>query len=661
MHKICNITVKNGWISSARYARKKEKQMKKIILLTATLLLALLCVTSCNTPGDPTPPDEFTLFSPEVKVSLVVGSVTATEDDRRGYDTLRDAISSLLPGGYLIKTDDYNRSEQNPSEIVVGHTSREISELAYEYLDGKDAPDEGYSHFVIYCHDGAVAIAGDGQYAIDAAVEYFINIFLDGKTTLVLDYDLVEYVTFSIAAHEAVLDERYDAEEAEYLEDRWVALAEKIGSEAVDAIKELYDYYGTQWLTWLANLYDPVTGCFYYANSARDYETVTYRGKTYNLLPDAESTCQAIDMLQELGLFRSFNNSWIRALPEDMREKCLAYIQSMQDPDDGYFYHPQWGKAITGATRKGRDLTQCTTIIRKLGGEPLYPTALERIEEGTISSSTSAVISAFMETDAHKSSVILTESTLPDHLKSEEALKTYIDRLIRHNTFHGVGHILSSQTSQIKAAGLGEACIAYLDTFQSPVTGYWGEGVEHEYDKISGIIKIGALYSGLGGRMKHMDKVIDSAINTILSKRVPENICLVYNSWGGLGAAIGNVAATNNPNATDNTNVNVVRAKILQRLPEMIDATIEKLELFKHSDGSFSYWNDGTSLIDNQGVYTSRGLNEGDVNATTVGIYYTINGLFGCLGETAIPMLTYKDYRDFMEIIENAEPVQKKS
>ena len=629
-------------------------KMKKLFL-SLTLLFTLLCISSCdfsfNNPDDPTPPDEFTLFSPEVKVSLVVGSDKSTEDDRRGYDMLRDAISSLLPGGYLIKTDDYNRSEQNPSEIVVGHTSREISELAYEYLDGKDAPGEGYSHFVIYCHDGAVAIAGDGQYAIEVAIEYFIDILVNGKKTLVLDYDLVEYVAFSVAAHEAELDERYDEAEALALAERWEALEEKIGSDAADAVKKLYNFYGTSWVTWLAKLYDPVTGCFYYANSSRDY---------YGFLPDAESTEQALGMLRSLGLFLRFNNSWETSLPADMREKCLAYIQSMQDEDDGYFYHPQWGKSINDS-RKGRDLTSCLTLISRMGGKPLYKTPEERIYEGS-ASSVSTVIAAFMESDEHKSSIVLTESTIPAHLKSEQALINYIDNLNRRNDFYGIGHILSSQTSQIKAAGLADACLDYIDKFQNPRTGFWDDNgaITEGYENLSGITKLGALYGGLGRQMKYMDKIIDSAIDSLVNDGTPPRIYHIFNMWGGLSTAVGNVAATSDPNATDNTNISVVRQKIYERLPEMIDATIERLRKFRHSDGSFSACQ-GYSEPTTQGESVSKGFAEGDVNGTACGIEYLLRSLFGALGETEIPMFTYKDYRDFMEIIENAEPVQKKS
>ena len=49
------------------------------------------------------------------------------------------------------------------------------------------------------------------------------------------------------------------------------------------------------------------------------------------------------------------------------------------------------------------------------------------------------------------------------------------------------------------------------------------------------------------------------------------------------------------------------------------------------------------------------GLPEGDVNATTVAIYYTLNGLFSVLDVSRIPLLTYADYREFIKIINEKE------
>ena len=407
---------------------------------------------------------------------------------------------------------------------------------------------------------------------------------------------------------------------------KWDALRAKIGDTACDAVKKLYAYYGTEWIKWMAELYDGKTGCFYYANSSRDYD---------EFLPDAESTCQAIDMLASLGLFDfAGGKHWTDALPAEMKKRCLAYIQSLQSDEDGYFYHPQWGKNV-GHARIGRDYSQCLGLIEMMGGKPLYKTATERISENARS-----------EEPEKK------DTGVPAYLKSKEAFIEYLDKTVADNAhFHDVGHILSSQTASIKAAGLADVCMEYLNAYQSPETGYWDEGKQHEYNKISAIIKISGLYSGLGGRLKYMDKVIDSAIDTVMSERDPDNICFVFNSIGGLGAAIRHVAEMSDPTATDNTNIDVVLKKVYEKFPEMIDATIEKLKKFRHPDGSFSFLQ-GKSLVNNQGVTASRGYDEGDINGTTVAIYYIIYAMFGFMGTPIVCPFTEENYKEFVEIIE---------
>ena len=80
---------------------------------------------------------------------------------------------------------------------------------------------------------------------------------------------------------------------------------------------------------------------------------------------------------------------------------------------------------------------------------------------------------------------------------------------------------------------------------------------------------------------------------------------------------------------------------------------IAKLEKFRKSDGSFSFKPSGSSHIMEGAPVAIANMNEGDVNGTTVAIYYTINGLFNCLGVSDIPLLTYKDYRSFVGILNN--------
>ena len=97
--------------------------------------------------------------------------------------------------------------------------------------------------------------------------------------------------------------------------------AERVmGKPATDALRKLYDFYGTDWLDWLASLCDAKTGFFYYANSARDND---------GFLPDCESTCQTLGIVSYVGMMEHYNYNYIEAYPKRMRDANTAYIKSM--------------------------------------------------------------------------------------------------------------------------------------------------------------------------------------------------------------------------------------------------------------------------------------------------------------------------------------------
>ena len=53
---------------------------------------------------------------------------------------------------------------------------------------------------------------------------------------------------------------------------QWKTLEERVGEKhgkvIVDAMKELYDLFGTDIVDWVASLYDPEHGAWYYSRSA---------------------------------------------------------------------------------------------------------------------------------------------------------------------------------------------------------------------------------------------------------------------------------------------------------------------------------------------------------------------------------------------------------
>jgi len=129
-----------------------------------------------------------------------------------------------------------------------------------------------------------------------------------------------------------------------------------------DAFCELQSLYTDGIYKWYASLWEPDIGGFYYSLSARDTE---------GFLPDIESTAQLLGYVEELGLVPNLID-----LPEGMKKKLIAFLQGLQDKDDGYFYHPQWGKEVTDGylSRRARDLSRAVSVLNTLGASPTYDT-----------------------------------------------------------------------------------------------------------------------------------------------------------------------------------------------------------------------------------------------------------------------------------------------
>ncbi len=396
-----------------------------------------------------------------------------------------------------------------------------------------------------------------------------------------------------------------------------------MGKTTADALRKLVDFYGKDWIDWLASLYDPETGSFYYSDSARDNE---------QFRPDCESTCQALTMLKFMGMLEAYDNDYVKAFPSLMRENCLKFIKSLQSDVDGYFYHPQWGTNIW-SSRKGRDLTQSLELIKAFGGKPDYPTALERLSNASSESNY--------------------KSALPAHLLSREAMLEYMEKLdINHNS-HGFGHTISSQNAQIRAAGLADFVCEYINERQNKETGLWES--EANYSTLSGVVKVGSCLGGLGSYVHHGDRIVESAMNVILSDVDPQFIIYVFNPWGGFGSAISGAATAERLAAEQGLvldySVNDIRAAIYARLPELIDKTVEKLSKFRKPNGSFSY-EQHRSAPTTQGVPVSLGVYEGDVNGLACAMHYPLNSIFSVLGIGRVKLCSHEDFLRFRRQID---------
>ena len=118
-----------------------------------------------------------------------------------------------------------------------------------------------------------------------------------------------------------------------YKEQKWQSFEKKYGKELCDALKEWHSLYTDEVVEWLAGLYDARIGGWYYSESARDNDMVEYRAKTYDLLPDVESTNQALNFLQSAGMVDDFGASYATALPDWMKKDIGSWVYNLQDED----------------------------------------------------------------------------------------------------------------------------------------------------------------------------------------------------------------------------------------------------------------------------------------------------------------------------------------
>ena len=623
--------------------------MKKIKLFTvvAMLLLAMLTLSSCGGGGG-----EVTAYSPDSPISIVYSETNSTAADKAAYAEIATAIKNKIGTMCKTITDDLRQSN---FEIVIGDTNREVTRLAKEYLENHAMNDGDTESYVFYYKNNSIAIMASSDFCLDVAIDAFIERYVRSDT-LVIKSNMLDFKQFSKAAYLLEQDAKITASEEYKWEHRWDAVLEVVGQEGLEAIQRLYDWWrpenahqsGQDWLDWSIGLYDPETGGFYYAASARDY---------YGFGPDIESTAQIFNLYDEFGLFSSWNDdsSWIQHVPAEMREKIGEWVQGMQSSADGYFYHEQWGEGI-GTSAKGRHLSQAIYLLWVAGADPIYKSPLEN---STAMGGASSVISAFMDSDEHKSSVEFTASTLPSYMQSVEAVNQYLDQQWAEHynpasgqNSYGFGHLLSSQANQFAAAGkdIINAVCDWLDAHQDPNTGFWEPILEEKpdtaYRAISGLIKISGVYGNANRAFNYADKMTDVAIDIMLSDVPPAHVCYVYNPIGAYKSILGSMRLVG-------LDLTEAKQKFYYKLPEIIDKTIEKQQVFRKELGSFSYVPERSDPA-SQGLRMSLGFPEGDVNATAVSMHYVSDGLFGILGVPIVPMFRYSDYKYFTEQISGA-------
>ena len=363
--------------------------------------------------------------------------------------------------------------------------------------------------------------------------------------------------------------------------------------------------------------------------------------------------------MENTGFIKHFDNDKRRAFPKQMQLDVVAFMKSLQSPEDGYFYHPQWGKNII-VSRRGRDLGWATSTIKDFGDMPLYDT--KNGHKGSLGAP--GILSG---EDTPKT------SAWPEHLASIDSFRAYVDAFDLAERSYPIGNSINAQTGQIKSRekqaildgelvdsdGDGIADNGYirilekrLNDAQNPENGLWQDSVH--YNSVNGLMKISSSMSALGLKLNYAKEAFESAIEMILldsetpdcKDKMATGSVDIFNPWTSISVIIGNVRTF-----VGSEEAELLREKLKANAPAMIRATTAKVKKFKKPDGSFGYtWSSPPSHSQGAPVCPPN-IIEGDINGGCI----AVNGVWrtmttALLGEK-IPLFAKENFDEFIEII----------
>ena len=481
------------------------------------------------------------------------------------------------------------------------------------------------------------------------------------------------------------------AEDAVKKEEAFLAARSILGDEAEAALREHYELFDDRLYKWMAGLYDPQVGGFYFNECARDTE---------GFLPDIESTKQAITFFQLVGMTSGYENL-IEAYPEWMREQINGFARGLQSPEDGYFYHPQWGKDIK-PSRQGRDLGWATSTLRDFGAAPIWdaPNGVKG-ERGAPS--------AVSESGSEAGAV----AVYPERLRSVDAFRRYLicelngnedpsdttPNLIRSKSY-SIGNSVGAQSGQIKqrellgietgelvdSDGDGIADDGFIRTFEElfnswilPYNGLWEEyrsvgsdgeavvdreGGQTYYNAINGLMKTSGAYNQLGLKFPCLREALKSACYMagylgehedgrpgpdVMGKR-PNASVDVYNPWVCITGLVANARKHCAPEEVEQM-LSVVRSDAVR----LIRSTTEKSRYFKKADGSAGYRWGECGTVSQSAPVSPAGFMGGDINGGSIATRGITTNMCWGLGIPFVPMFGKAAWQECLAIFEAKE------
>ena len=468
------------------------------------------------------------------------------------------------------------------------------------------------------------------------------------------------------------MSDKINAQEAGLLEAR-----KKYGPEAEQALRDHLSNIDEKLYLWMADLYQPrkcicdnfdedgnrvcllprdengkclcTGGGYFITNSARD---------TDGFEIDIESTVQAIHFCQTVGLLRGYGNDYQKAFPKQMQLDVCAFAKSLQDPEDGYFYHPQWGKNIT-ISRQGRDLSWATAILSEFGDMPLYDT--KNGHKGSLGAPSGVTRGDSGEAEAN--------ATWTPQFRTLDAFKEYLTTFDLETKSYSSGNTFNAQMGQISARdkqaiadgeakdenGDGIAEDGFIAAFekhfndrQKPENGTWETPLH--YNGTNGLMKIVMVYNSLGIKLNYAVEAFKSAIEmALLPVEVPDckgkmttGSVDVYNPWVAMSCIMSNVKKFGTVEELD-----TLKDILQENVVALIRASTEKTKKFKKPDGSFGYRWDVSGSTSQGALVCPGGVIEGDINGGSIATRGIFSNMINALG-LDIPMFLPEDFEKYV-------------
>lgn len=421
-----------------------------------------------------------------------------------------------------------------------------------------------------------------------------------------------------------------------------------LGRNTAEAVADLYSLFDEDVIIWLSRLYDGKTGAFYYSPSARDNEFVEFKGRRVSLGVDVESTCQALGFVARA--IRAGDNIPPKDIyPDRIYRRVVDFIKSIQH-ENGFFYHPQWDKEwIDSQTnRRARDLHWCSTFLRAVGERPNFDTPDGLRGEWRSSAPCEA---AKPESKAE----------LPEHLIDKEHFVKYLSGFDMKSTSYHSGNEITTQTGIIlerdrilraegKDYSLMDILCDWMSETLNPETGHWES--EDSYYGVSGFLKAGSMYSDARRIMPYPEASARSAIRAVLSDEPVKSITNIYNTWYAISMILGNLRLFGGDNGK--IRAEALIAEIIEKAPDMIEKTKEKLSVFSKPGCSFSYLPDCSSPTSQDMPVAIRGAREGDINATGIAVNGTRDRMLRSMGLDRFtpPLFTAVEKNIFVDLLD---------